>query len=83
MPYITKERRIDLIAGQIPKTPGELTYLLTKDVDEYLTDNLNFDGFADAIGALEATKLELYRRLVSPYEDMKLLDNGEVYESNR
>ena len=32
-----------------------------------------------AIGALEAAKLEFYRRVVAPYEDQKMLDNGDVY----
>lgn len=30
-------------------------------------------------GAIEAAKLEFYRRVVAPYEDQKLLDNGDVY----
>lgn len=31
------------------------------------------------IGALEAAKLEFYRRVVAPYEDKKIFDNGDVY----
>jgi hypothetical protein len=33
----------------------------------------------DIIGALEACKLEFYRRLVSHYEDIKIRSNGDVY----
>jgi hypothetical protein len=32
------------------------------------------------IGALECAKLELYRRLASPYEDLKIADNGDIYQ---
>jgi len=32
------------------------------------------------IGALEACKLEFYRRAVVPYEDKKIKENGDVYE---
>lgn len=31
-------------------------------------------------GALECTKLELYRRRVADYEDQKIADNGDAYE---
>ena len=34
------------------------------------------------IGVLECAKLELYRRLVTPYEDIKITDNGDVYGSS-
>jgi hypothetical protein len=32
----------------------------------------------EILGALEAAKLELYRRIVSPYEDEKIEENGDV-----
>jgi len=32
----------------------------------------------DAIGALEGAKLELYRRVISKYEDKKIMENGDV-----
>ena len=31
------------------------------------------------IGALECAKLELYRRVAAPYEDDKIIENGDVY----
>jgi broad-specificity NMP kinase len=31
-----------------------------------------------AVGVLECAKLELYRRLVSGYEDTKIIENGDV-----
>ena len=31
------------------------------------------------MGALECAKLELYRRVAAPYEDVKIMENGDVY----
>jgi hypothetical protein len=31
------------------------------------------------LGATEAAKLEIYRRMVAPYEDEKCKQNGEVF----
>jgi hypothetical protein len=35
--------------------------------------------YNDVIGALECCKLELYRRMVAPYENTKIKENGDVY----
>lgn len=82
MPYITQERRNDLAdtysERDIIKTPGELNYKLTELCIEYL-DTPSYQDYNDVIGALEACKLEFYRRLVSPYEDKKIEENGDVY----
>ena len=32
------------------------------------------------VGSLECCKLEVYRRLASPYEDEKITKNGDVYD---
>lgn len=32
----------------------------------------------DCIGACEGAKLEFYRRVASPYEDVKIKQNGDV-----
>ncbi|MCX7429393.1 MAG: hypothetical protein NTW96_27685 [Planctomycetia bacterium] len=42
-------------------------------VGEYGYSDLN-----EMIGALECCKLELYRRIASPYEDKKAAENGEI-----
>lgn len=85
MPYITQERRaklgtalehsdIDYIAG-----PGELNYLITIMVQSYLGPCPKYSDFNAAVGALESAKLELYRRMIAPYEDTKIKENGDVY----
>jgi hypothetical protein len=82
MPYIEKDRRIDLDEGEAPQTEGELNYAITQLCLDYLFD-LNPDpGYADynkIIGVLEGVKLEFYRREVANYEDKKIEENGDVY----
>jgi hypothetical protein len=63
----------------MPFTDGELNYLITKLVKTYLRRlNVSYTAYNAAIGVLECAKLELYRRSVSPYEDLKCRDNGDV-----
>lgn len=63
-----------------PSNVGELNYVLSCVCDEYIRSiGKKYQTFNDVIGALEACKLELYRRLVAPYEDVKLKENGDVY----
>lgn len=83
MPYICnkKGRREELLAECNPKTAGELNYMLTILVQNYLEVNgKSYQTFNDAIGALTACQLEFYRRLVGPYENVKAVENGDVYD---
>lgn len=78
MPYIEKEKRHALHDG--PKTPGELNYQISQVINLYLIQKgISYTTFNEIIGALECEKLEIYRRLIAPYEDIKLKENGEVY----
>ena len=77
MPYIVYSARITAAS---PQTPAELNFLITSIVSSYLARRgLKYQTINDAIGALECAKLELYRRVVSPYEDTKIKENGDVY----
>lgn len=59
---------------------GELNYIFTTIAQIYVNDiGERYQSYNDVIGALEACKLELYRRLVAPYEDKKIMENGDVY----
>lgn len=83
MPYIGAEDRAALEphSEREAMTAGELNYQLTCLADGFLAGNVDYQSINDVIGALEGTKLELYRRLVAPYEDMKASINGDVYET--
>lgn len=82
MPYIKQDRRAPLWAyDSKPQNAGELNYLITKFIDEYLKGQgeVRYAHLNEVIGVLECAKLELYRRVVSPYEDTKIVENGDVY----
>ncbi len=86
MPYISEEARDRLNGGQAsaagpePKTAGELNYLITSEIINYVM--IHGDGYSvynEILGALEGAKLEFYRRVVVPYEEQKRYQNGDVY----
>lgn len=61
---------------------GDLNYLITSLVDEYVYKNgLSYTTLNAAIGVLECCKLEMYRRVASVYEDSKKEANGCVYRT--
>lgn len=81
MPYILIGRRKELdvqTVGQVtPKCAGELNYCFTRIILNYIKENKNYQGCNNILGALEGAKLELYRRIVAPYEDLKINQNGD------
>lgn len=86
MPYLNSRRRIFLehIATQIIMTnfdaAGELNYLFTLLGKQYVKCmGENYQTYNDIIGALEACKIELYRRKIASYEDKKIQENNDVY----
>lgn len=82
MPYVSQGMRELLDNGTDPMTSGELNYLLTKLVTVFITrqdGGLCYDNINAAIGALECSKFELYRRVVAGYEDKKMNISGDVY----
>lgn len=83
MPYIIPEDRavLEPHSEHEAMTPGELNFQVTVLVDTYLAGHLDYQAINDVIGVLECAKLELYRRIASPYEDQKIDLNGDVYET--
>lgn len=80
MPYITKERREELNKEVVFRASGELNYAITILCLEYLSQGeISYTRLNEVMGALDCAKLELYRRLVAPYEDLKMEENGDVY----
>lgn len=78
MPYIKQEDRKRATAH--PSTAGELNFNLTTVLMNYVScQGLSYQAINDVIGALEGAKLEFYRRVAAPYEDTKIVANGDVY----
>jgi hypothetical protein len=88
MPYIKTERRgklnkervLDL--GREIAGPGELNYVLTSIINAYLyaiDEEISYDDLNEVVGVLANVQQEFYRRVVVPYEDAKIQQNGDVY----
>lgn len=87
MPYIDENARRKMALRMPPENPGELNYLVTKTIKQYLyckaigdegTRN-RYHHYNDVLGVLEAVKQELYRRKIASYENEKKAQNGDVY----
>ena len=84
MPYIKQADRVRLdpliqqLAGQI-KTEGDANYVFTRILTEAPAFTpLRYSSLNAAGGVLWAVGMELYRRLASPYEDSKRVQNGDI-----
>lgn len=82
MPYLAdKTRRLWLQSGGLPDDGAELNYLVSYLADKFVqTHGLSYHTLEEIVGALESAKAEFQRRIVGPYEEIKLRDSGEVYE---
>lgn len=90
MPYIQQyqrnqlDRQIDDLISRLEYIPldqraGALNYSISRILKgAYPTKSYRI--YNEQIGILEAIKLELYRRAVAPYEDVKKTENGDIYE---
>lgn len=80
MPYIKQEDRNALDnLKRSPQNAGELNYVIHLVLSNYEQDNgVSYQTYNDMIGALEAAKMELYRRKVAVYEDKKVEENGDI-----
>lgn len=90
MPYVIPEQRekwrdpLNHLRANVslaqPMTAGELNYLITQVALLYLSTNgKKYETLNAAVGALECAKQELYRRVLAPYESIKISINGDVY----
>jgi hypothetical protein len=87
MPYIKMEDRekyedqlngiINILKEQpVDRVDGESNYIITKIMKEVYP--LRYFNINRAVGVLESCKLEYYRRVAAPYEDVKIKENGDV-----
>ncbi len=78
MPYIPMAQRAT--AEKTPLNAGELNFAITRLLLGYIErKGYCYQTLNDCGGAVEFAKMELYRRVASPYEDDKKIRNGEVY----
>ena len=80
MPYVNRETRDGINSIDDVNYAGELNYFLTRQVVDYIDKHgASYTIFNEVLGVLECMKLELYRRMIAPYEDVKKCENGDVY----
>jgi hypothetical protein len=84
MPYLSDldKARVD---SDGPTTPGDLNYVLTKVALYYLKRKMNGGPFnyamlAEIKSAFAEARDEFSRRLMTPYEEIKIHQNGDVYD---
>jgi len=88
MPYIPQQQRDDIhhdlmVEGTLwtPENAGELNFLVSTFIANYIkTKGLKYAVVNEMIGALECAKMELNRVIIGPYEDIKIAENGPVYD---
>lgn len=88
MPYILDAHKIDVHTDLleqgvdfVPENAGELNYIASELINNYLRQRgMSYATINEMIGALECCKLELYRMIAAPYEEIKMRENGAVYE---
>lgn len=85
MPYLKKLDRDRIITNlrhcQVSNV-GELNFAINHLVMKLLSNyaQLGYGELNDVIGAMESSKLEFYRRIVVPYEQGKIRDNGDCFQ---
>lgn len=80
MPYLKCINKELINLGTVPKSAAELNYKVSALCNEMLKEKgVKYSEINALIGALECAKMELYRRIASPYEDVKIEENGDVY----
>lgn len=84
MPYINRKDRqmLDALVNNFMrygKIHGRLNYFIYKLTKEAIRVNgESYGSYKEIIGELECAKLEIYRRMISKYEDKKIEENGDI-----
>jgi hypothetical protein len=80
VPYILRSNRADINRGKSdPDTAGELNYLFCRLAISYFEDHgRSYQAINDISGAFTEALAEFRRRVVAPYEDTKIAQNGDL-----
>lgn len=80
MPYLNSQDKKMLDAGVAPGTPGELTYLLTRQIQRYLEHQvISYEKLVIVLGSLEGCKADFIERVLRTYEQKKCRENGDAW----
>jgi hypothetical protein len=84
MPYIKLADKARLNNGinwnaMKPGNAGELNYVVSQIVADYvIRKGLKYAVLAEVVAALQGSLDEFTRRIVGPYEDAKIEENGDI-----
>jgi len=89
MPYIRQSDRYHIVVKEKPNYPkinidevksaGDIQYAIAYMLKNYMErKGLNYQNCNDVMGALAGAQMEFYRKVVAPYEDLKIEENGDV-----
>ena len=82
MPYIKQENRpdmneiVDLMAAKSVKADGDLNYILFKFCKFHVKPSYN--NYKNYCGELRQCAVEIERRILADYENLKIIENGDV-----
>jgi hypothetical protein len=86
MPYVKQEVKdyLDPKLADIKEVlpylgDGELNYIMTECAKAWIGRGYNYSKLNAAHGTFHSAGAEFYRRVVAPYEDEKIKENGDVY----
>jgi len=84
MPYI-KDKEKKKFANLIDKlvlyinSKGDLNYVICELTSQFIAQTgVTYTRMSEKIDAVHDAEAELRRRLLDPYEDQKIIDNGDV-----
>jgi len=84
MPYIKshlKKEMADAINDlfMFVESKGDLNYLICEIVGKFILETgISYRNISEKIDAVHDAEAELRRRLLNPYEDIKIEENGDV-----
>jgi hypothetical protein len=85
MPYIKEEQRTEILESGLQNLlsmkmdAGQLNWTISRLIHQQLIHRgVRYAHVNEMIGVLECAKLELYRMIAGPYEDIKSAENGPV-----
>lgn len=84
MPYIKPQDRVKFDSpaieiAHLADCAGDLNYAITVIMHAYLKKKgIKYANLNELVGMMECCKIELYRKIAGPYEDVKATENGDV-----
>lgn len=91
MPYIKQSKReelnskMSLLLSDVSNlSDGDLNYIISNLLNTYIeykkeNGTFNYSACNTVIG-VECAKIEFYNRLITPYENIKIAENGSLYK---